>query len=456
MHWTPASVPAFAPTGAEIAELIATRDPSAFAHSPYSEWYENSLRFPDSPASRHHAAIYGNRPYREFARDWEAGLATWDPDEWARRFAATGARYVVLVAKHHDGYCLWPTGIENPNVADWHCRRDVVGELCEAVRAAGMRFGIYYSGGLDSTWNEHPLGAFSDLLLALPRGDYPAYAEAQVRELVERYRPSVLWNDIAWPAPAAELALLVADYYAAVPEGVINDRFLCWSPAWALARTAPVRRALDRAVARGARRGRGVIPPKPQFFDVRTPEYTVFDDVQRIPWECVRGIDHSFGYNRESREEDFLPRDELLWSLVDIVAKGGNLLLNVGPRGEDATIADAQLQRLGWLGEFTRANGAALFGTRPWVHAAERADAPVEVRYTTRGNDVFAFVRGPQSTPRDLVLERVRAERGTQITNAAGRAVPRRADGRGLTITLDAPLSPEIPASFRLHAVEAG
>ena len=97
------------------------------------------------------------RPYREFARDWEAGLAGWDPDEWATRFAATGARYVVLVTKHHDGYCLWPTRASRTRT--WTTGRahaTCVGELAEAVRAAGMRFGVYYSGGLDCEMEPAP------------------------------------------------------------------------------------------------------------------------------------------------------------------------------------------------------------------------------------------------------------------------------------------------------------
>src|SRR6478752_290286 len=87
VHWTPASVPAFAAVDAEIGELLARRDPQAMAWSPYSEWYENALRFPDSPAARHHREVYGLRPYRDFAADWEAALVHWDPDEWAARFA---------------------------------------------------------------------------------------------------------------------------------------------------------------------------------------------------------------------------------------------------------------------------------------------------------------------------------------------------------------------------------
>ncbi len=147
VHWTPASVPAFAPVDADIGALLQSSRPDALASSPYAEWYENSLRFPDSPAAQHHREVYGTRPYAQFAVDWEAALEQWDPHAWAARFAATGARYVVFVAKHSDGYCLWPTAVANPQRPGWHCQRDVVGEMAEAVRAAGMRFGLYYCGG---------------------------------------------------------------------------------------------------------------------------------------------------------------------------------------------------------------------------------------------------------------------------------------------------------------------
>ena len=154
VHWTPASVPGFAPVDDDVTAMVQSGDRRAMGWSPYTEWYENSLRFPDSPVARHHRDTYGEKPYREFAAEWETGLASWDPDDWARTFAAAGARYVVLVTKHHDGYCLWPSTVANPRLPGWQCARDVVGELGEAVRAQGMRFGVYYSGGLDWTFED--------------------------------------------------------------------------------------------------------------------------------------------------------------------------------------------------------------------------------------------------------------------------------------------------------------
>ena len=138
VHWTPASVPGVrARRRARSATLLQSGRRDALGWSPYTEWYENSLRFPDSPVARHHRDVYGDRPYADFAAEWEAGLEQWDPDAWAATFAATGARYVVLVTKHHDGYCLWPTDVANPHRPGWHCARDVVGELGEAVRGRG-------------------------------------------------------------------------------------------------------------------------------------------------------------------------------------------------------------------------------------------------------------------------------------------------------------------------------
>ena len=452
VHWTPASVPGFAPTGEEVGALMHGGRRDALAWSPYTEWYENSLRFPGSPAARHHAATYGDRPYRSFAHDWEAALASWDPDEWARRFAAAGARYVVLVTKHHDGYCLWPSDVANPNAPEFRCSRDVVGELAEAVRAAGLRFGVYYSGGLDWTWNDHPIGTVTDLAVAAPRGGYVEYAEAQVRELVARYRPSVLWNDISWPGTTRILARLLADYYRAVPDGVANDRFLPWSAAWHLVRSAPVRRLVDAGIARSAGRDRGIIPPKPPLFDVRTPEYTVFDGIQHTPWECVRGIDKSFGYNRMSTGADFIGERELTWMLVDIAAKNGNLLLNVGPRGEDATIPCEQLDRLAWLASFTSAAGEALYATRPWVVPSGATPDASEVRYTARDRDVYTFVRTPAAS---VVLRELAASPTTEVRRVDRGTVAWQATGEGVRIVLDPPPGPDAPAIVAVRDARA-
>lgn len=342
VHWTPASVPGWAPP----------YDPAGRAHlgwTSYGEWYENSLRFPGSPVSAHHRETYGSRPYTAFGGDFADALSGWDPADWARRFRAAGARYAVLVAKHHDGYCLWPSEVRNPHRTGWHTPSDVVGEFAEAVRAEGLRFGIYYSGGLDWTFQPRPIATGADTVAAVPRGAYPAYADAQLRELIRRYHPDILWNDIAWPAGRAGIRSLVEYYRFTVPHGVVNDRLYPYTPLWRALRVPGLRAAYNSWERRTVVSDEGFVPKKPPYYDFRTPEYSRYTGPD--PFEITRGIDHSFGYNRNSGDGSFISRDALAALLATVRSDGGNLLLNVGPRGEDATIPPEQQRRLDWLGE---------------------------------------------------------------------------------------------------------
>jgi alpha-L-fucosidase len=451
IHWTMASVPAFAPVGTEFSTLLKSEQRSAYSLSPYVEWYQNSLRFPESPVAKYHHEQFGDQPYALFREPFEAGFDQFDATSWVEQFKASGARYVVLVAKHADGYCLWPTGVPNPHRPGWHSKRDIVGELADAVRAAGLRFGLYYSGGMDWTFNQRPVGSMGDVLASIPRDDYVAYADAHVRELIDRYRPSVLWNDIAWPGDANSLWQLFSYYYEQVPDGVVNDRWLPWSPLLAISHNAAGRRAIDAITLRQMRRDGGLIPPPPPHYDVRTPEYVVFPDVQRTPWECVRGMDESFGYNAASREEDFIAHDDLLWLLTDIVAKGGNLLLNVGPRGVDAQIPVEQTTRLQWLGEWVLPNYEAIGSTRPWVRPGSTVDGDVPIRYTAGGDSVFAFLRGPGST---VTLGDVRSTPTTAVALVGGAALSWYQSPAGLVVDLPSTKGIE-PIVLNLHHVEA-
>jgi alpha-L-fucosidase len=182
---------------------MATRLHEMQKVSPYAEWYWNAMRIPGSPVAEHHAKVWKNAPYQTFREPFERMLESWDPAPFADLFAKAGARYVVHVTKHHDGFCLWPTDVRNPHERDWASKRDVVGDLASAVRARGMRFGTYYSGGLDWTFGGLPIVDLASIIAAIPQSaEYLAYADAHWHELIERYRPCVLWNDIGYPASA--------------------------------------------------------------------------------------------------------------------------------------------------------------------------------------------------------------------------------------------------------------
>jgi len=146
-------------------------------------------------------------------------------------------------------------------------------------------------------------------------------------------------------------------------------------------------------------------------------------------------MDQSFGYNAQSAPGDFLSRDELLWTVTDITAKGGNLLLNVGPRGVDAQIPDEQLERLGWLAGFVVPNQPALVGTRPWSTPGSKTVEGDPVRFTTRGPHVYAFVR--PSSP-SATLGEVAPTRATAVTTIGGVPLGWSESGTGLRVDLPA------------------
>jgi alpha-L-fucosidase len=376
IHWGPFAVPAWAERTLN-PEVIFT-DPTvpnyfltpqgveAFLnHNPYSEWYWNSVAIEGSGTWQHHRDTWGaDFAYDEFAPLFAAQLDGWQPEQWARAFAAAGARYVVLVTKHHDGYTLWPSAVPNPERGTaWQTPRDVVGELASAVRAACVRMGVYYSGGVDWTFHGPPFRNLLDAInLTPPQPEYAVYADAHWRELIERYRPSVLWNDIGNPAGLAAEGLF-RDYYAQVPAGVVNDR-------WLSSNADPHQ-------------------------DFRTSEFTVEADISADKWEAVRGMSRGFGFNQNELEADYGPPEKFVHLLIDVVAKNGNLLLNVGPRA-DGSIPEPQLRILAGLGTWLAANGEAIYGTRPWQRFAATTDAGIDVRFTASAaqDTVYAILLG--------------------------------------------------------------
>jgi alpha-L-fucosidase len=425
------AIPAYAARLGSISDAFKTDYDRAVAMTPYTEWYANAIKVPGTPSAEFHKATYGDAPYEAFKEPFLVGLKAWDPAAWAESFRDAGARYVVLVTKHHDGFCLWPSGVANTARADWFAPRDIVGELAAAVRAAGLRFGVYYSGGIDWTFNPEPLRTMADFMGSTPGGAYPAYAEAQMRELVARYEPSVLWNDISWPTDQEPLNRLFADYYNAIAEGVVNDRWVSSSPTTNRLQTREAREAMDERIkariARNPAAFDGVIPQPIPHSDFRTPEYARFPDIQAKKWEATRGMSHSFGFNRNDTEADYASAETLIGDFIDGVSKNGNLLLNVGPMANGA-IPEPQARRLEAFGAWLRTNGAAIYGTRPWERAETTTSEGLPVRFT-HGTDglnliVLGSPRGGQVRVRDVTL------------SGPGR---RLADGSPVDVTPDGP-----------------
>ncbi len=368
IHWGLYSVPAWA-TPTTTPDKVT--DWKAFYKSnPYAEWYLNSLRIIGSPTQAHHEKVYGKSyDYYSFKDTLLQKTANWNADSWTELFAEIGAKYVVFTTKHMDGYTMYPSSVTNPFFSKdkINSPRDFTGELCQSVRAKGMKFGVYYSGGLDLTFNQSPItNLWPDLFESMPKSvAYTAYADCQVHELIHRYKPDVLWNDVNYPKNGDMLGILSELYYLN-PEAVTNDRWI----------------------------------QNPELYNFTTPEYQVFDSIPPLKWETCRGIGYSFGYNQVEGDEHLLSSEALVHLLIDIVSKNGNLLLDVGPAA-DGSIPENQLKRLNDLGDWLAINGEGIFGTKPWWMTSSKLNDGSEVRFTQKNEDLYVFLL---SSPKDKTI----------------------------------------------------
>lgn len=392
IHWGPYSVPAWAEPRGELGTIP---DREWFARNPYAEWYWNSLKIPDSPTAAHHRRRYGDAPYDAFLDAWTA--ERFDADELVGLARLAGARYVVPTTKHHDGVALWSApGSGSRNTVARGPKRDLITEIATAARRQGLRFGTYYSGGLDWGFAPGPPIESREDFHRPVDARYAAYAHRQVLDLIDRFRPDILWNDIDWPDAGktdsrSRLFDLLVHYRAAVPEGVINDR-------WGV----PVS-------------------------DFRTSEYqSHLDSEAAAVWEHCRGIGLSFGYNQLEGRNEYITAREAVRLLVDVGSRGGNLLLNVGPRA-DGTVPVLQRDVLEGLAVWMGEGSMAIYGTTPVQDGALfRSDDPW-IRWTATADAVYAIV----DPDRDDWLEIPELPREVDRASVAERADARLLTPRG-------------------------
>ena len=405
VHWGLYSVPGWAPSVPDIQELLVRRGPKQMLReNPYAEWYLNTMQIEGSSTQRRHLEVYGDDfPYDNFVRNFDDASSSANLNAVAELCDRAGARYVVLTTKHSDGFALWPSSVPHRVKGAYHAKRDLVGDLSDAVRARGMRMGLYYSGGYDWSYNGVVLKNLATAVLAAPQDrGYLDFVTAQVRELIDRYHPSVLWNDISWPR-GGNLAELFAYYYNAVDDGVINDRWAEQGPRNTLTVAfvhvlGGLVQALWRVIPDSRKR---LTFPSSKHYDFHTPEYAVVRSSSGRKWELCRGVGHSFGANFHEQPEDIVSSTDLIRLFCDIVSKNGNLLIGVGPRA-NGTIPELQQAPLLGLGEWLRVNGAAIYGSRPWDVSESSTSGGTPLRFTEGGGAddgnrvVFAMVLGEE------------------------------------------------------------
>jgi alpha-L-fucosidase len=403
IHWGLYSVPGWVPPTGELGKVDWNE---WFKNNPYAEWYLNTMKIKDSPTWKYHVKTYGaNFSYLDFIPVFNREISKWKPDQWAELFREVGARYVVLTTKHHDGFTLWPSRVKNPHrqANQQGSERDLVGELTQAVRQRGLKMGLYYSGGLDWSFYEPPIKHVEEVQSTVQQNDeFVKYVDAQWRELIDRYQPDILWNDISYPRNGDAKGIF-SEYYNRFPAGVINNRW-------------------------------GV-----DFADITTPEYATYDQATSKKWESCRGIGFSFGYNRAEGADHMLSVNKLVDMFVDVVSKNGNLLLDVGPEA-DGTITDLQVERLRGLGRWLQVNGEAIFGSRPWVKAEGKTKEGLDLRFTKKGDSVYAILLGKPGESTVTLLDFM-VEDKTKIQLLGGQSnLSWIQQGRDLKVSLTAPL----------------
>lgn len=303
----------------------------SFADHDYAEWYwEHKSK---GKAKAFHEKVYGKDfDYYNFAPMFKAEF--FEANQWAELFTKAGAKYVVLTAKHMEGFTLWKSEIANQlhgrkwNSVETGPKRDIVAELSEAIKNNNMKIGLYF------ILYEHTSPVYQNQ----PKEFIEKYSIPQFKDLFSKYTPSIVWTDGDWQHTAAEYHSLelINWLLGSLPnsdELVLNNRW-----------------------------GRDL-----KTIGHATTEYTYMLDPDKLPdaWEECRGIGKSFGFNRNETLSDYSSSQELLLMLIDIVSNGGNLLLNVGPT-PDGRIPIFMQERLLDIGKWLEINGEAIYGTRKY------------------------------------------------------------------------------------------
>jgi alpha-L-fucosidase len=367
IHWGVYSVPAFG-----------------------NEWYPRNMYQQGSKEFQHHVETYGPHArfgYKDFIPRFKA--EKYDPGRWARLFKEAGAKFVVPVAEHHDGFAMYDTALSEWCAAKLGPKRDLIGDLAAAVRKEGLIFGLsshraehwwFFDGGTkfpSDVQDAQYAGLYGPAQPEKTEPD-PAFLDdwlARTCELVDRYRPQVVWFDwwIEKPAFQPYLQRFGAYYYN-----------------------------------RGAKWRRGVaINYKNQAFPARAAVLDIergqLTGIRPLFWQTDTSVSkNSWGY---VTGQDYKTAGEIVGDLVDIVSKNGALLLNIGPRA-DGTIPEPEERILREIGRWLGVNGEAIYGTRPWKSFGEGPTQVVggafndtkrkpftgqDIRFTVKGNTLYAI-----------------------------------------------------------------
>ena len=351
----------------------------------YPDWYEFRLDT-DSAFIKYHEKNWG----KDFERDDFIPLFTareYDPEKLVKLAVDAGMKYLVPFSKHHGGFCLWPSSFTLRDASDMGPQRDLIKPIVESCKKQGLKFGFYYSveeweyplidaqGKINPRiWVTKNVPSLKELEKKasgkIPVKDFAKdYIVPQAVEFIDRYDPDLIWYDGEWETDVSDLRTYeISSYFYNQAEGrkevAVNDRY-------------------------GTKDGKRLRFVRGDFF---TSEYHSLTDENKKSthaWEECRGISQSFGYNWQDTEENVISSKAFIDMFVDIVTKGGNLLLIVNLDGQ-GTLPKTQENRLLDIGKWLKVNGEGIYATHSY---AQQVEGSVSYTQSKDGQYVYAIIK---------------------------------------------------------------
>ena len=323
---------------------------------PSAEWIMNDEKIPISK-------------YETYATQFNP--VKFNAKTWVSIAKKAGVKYIVITSKHHDGFCLWDSKVSDYTITKaTPFKRDILKELSDECKKQGIRFCTYHS---IMDWHQPDANGNDSTDWAKYREQY---LKPQLAEIIHNYHPGVMWFDGEWINKWTE------------PQGKDLYNYL---------RNLDPNLIINNRVGKGRSGMQGMNKTNDAVGDFGTPEQEILDKASDLDWESCMTFNNSWGFKQD--DHNWKSADQLIHNIVEIVGKGGNYLLNVGPTAE-GIIPEESVERLGEIGKWLGKNGEAIYGNKKGLTKENYAG------YSTlskNGNALYLFVDAKTTMP--LILK---------------------------------------------------
>jgi alpha-L-fucosidase len=398
IHWGAYAVPAGEYKGKEVKGI--------------AEWIMHSANIP-------------TQEYEQFVRNFNP--QSFNAKEWVRVAKDAGVQYIVITSKHHDGFALWDSKVSSYDVMDFSpFKRDILKELTDACKAAGIKMCFYHS---IMDWHQPDAESKKDYTHQnTPNPDFTRYRETylkpQLAELIKKYDPEVLWFDGEWiPEWTEEQGKDLYNYLRNLKPGlIINNR-----------------------VGKGRSGMQGMNKYKDAAGDFGTPEQEILEGTSDSDWESCMTMNDTWGYSKF--DHNWKSAEMLIHNLIDIAAKGGNYLLNVGPTAAGLIPAQS-VERLGEMGKWLKVNGEAIYAT----HSLKQYREGENIKYTTSKDGKYVYAIVTKKAGNMINIKQVKPKPGSKIFMLGVKEqLAWKAAGDGIDVTIPSSLPCDYAWSLKIQ-----